>query len=195
MSWWTTDWPWTSSMPLWPRSPMVSWGALKECDQQVNRADPSPLLCPGEATTGVLCHSRLHSSKRQGTSRERPAESHKDDWGHGTPPIWRKTKRPGTLHSGEEKTEGGISSVYKYLKCGSKVDGARLLSVACSNRTRGNRQKLEHKKFHTNMRKNFSTERTTEHWHSASSLPREDVESLSLEIFKMHLHACLCNFL
>jgi len=52
------------------------------------------------------------------------------------------------------------------------VDGARLLSVVCSNR-RGNRHTLEHRKFYTNMRKNFFTVRATEHW---NRLPREVVE-------------------
>ena len=31
------------------------------------------------------------------------------------------------------------------------------------NRTRGNRQELQHGKFHTGMRKNFFTVRVTEH--------------------------------
>jgi len=55
-----------------------------------------------------------------------------------------------------------------------------------------NEQKLEHRKFHTNMGKNFFTMRVTEHW---NRLPREAVESPSLEIFKIYLDTLLCNLL
>ena len=39
------------------------------------------------------------------------------------------------------------------------------------------------------MRKNFFIIRVTEHW---NRLPREVVESSSMEIFKTHLNAYLC---
>ena len=47
-----------------------------------------------------------------------------------------------------------------------------------SNRTSS---KLEHSKFHMDMRRNFFTLIVTEHW---NKLTREVVESASLEIFK-----------
>ncbi|KFV79745.1 hypothetical protein N308_04290, partial [Struthio camelus australis] len=53
-------------------------------------------------------------------------------------------------------------------------------------------RKLNHRKFHLNLRGNFLTARVTEHW---NRLPREAVESPSLEIFKTHLDVILGNLL
>jgi len=80
----------------------------------------------------------------------------------------------------------------KYLKGGCQEDGARLLPVVPSDRTRCNGHKLKQRKFRLNMRKNFFPLRVTEPWHR---LPREAVESPSLEIFQTHLDKVLCSLL
>ena len=68
------------------------------------------------------------------------------------------------LSLGIRRLRGDMINVYKYLKGnGRQLDGARLLSVVCSDRTRSSGLKHEHRKFCTNMRKNFFMVRVTEH--------------------------------
>jgi len=83
-------------------------------------------------------------------------------------------------------------NAYKYLESGCQEDGARLFPVVPSDRTRGNGHSLKQRKFQLNMRKNFFPLRVMEPWHR---LPREVVESPSLEIFKTRPDKVLCSLL
>jgi len=83
-----------------------------------------------------------------------------------------------------------LISAYKYLKGGHEEDGARLVSVVTSDSTRGNGHKLKHRRFPLNIREHFFAVRVTEYWHR---LPREVVESPSLEMFRSCLDMVLGN--
>jgi len=62
-SWWTTGWPWASSVPWWSR-PRAPWDVLKTtCGQQVKRGDPHTLLCWGHIQNTVPI-SGLPSTKK-----------------------------------------------------------------------------------------------------------------------------------
>ena len=92
----------------------------------------------------------------------------------------------------KRRLRGDIIHAYKYLKGGCQEDGAKLFSVVPSDRTRGDRHKLKHRKFRLNMRKNFFPLRVMEHW---NRLPREAVDSPSLEILKTRLDKVLYSLL
>ena len=99
----------------------------------------------------------------------------------------------GLFSLGKRWLRRDLINVYKYLKGGCRqMDEARLFSALYTNRARRNGLKLEHRKFHTNIRKDFFTIRVMEHW---NRLPREVVESPSMEILMTCLNAYLCNLL
>lgn len=72
------------------------------------------------------------------------------------------------------------------------MDEARVFSAVNSNRARGSGHKLEHRKLHTDMRKNVYFEGI---WTLEQAAKREVLESCSLEIFRTQLNAFLCCLL
>ncbi|KFP71617.1 hypothetical protein N310_11453, partial [Acanthisitta chloris] len=90
----------------------------------------------------------------------------------------------------EKRLRKSLITVFQYLKGTCKRVEEELFTRTCSDRTRANGFKLKEVAFRLDIREKFYSVRVLKIW---NRLPREVIDSPSLEVFKARLDGALSN--
>jgi len=131
----------------------------------------------------IHCFSLCHPAGRPGKGRRIPV-----------PLLSAGLHAPSITHHPHYKAKAKHPDERRRRKRGAwaRTDTSNFPGTSRGKRDQITGHKLKQRKLQLNTRKNFFPLRVTEPWHR---LPREAVESPSLEIFKPPLDAVLCSLL